>query len=143
MRSLLPSSRSAARAYASIMYAVAAFHMLLVFGAPWGEFTQGGSDVGALGIAGRVAAAVSMGIALLLASVVLAWHGQGLLRGLKPRWLRLLGPATVLYSILAVVLNLVTPSAHERAVWAPVAVAALLLVLRARPSSRDGAQPIQ
>ena len=64
----------AAILYISITVLVIFFQFGLVFGAPWGEFTQGGRFKGALPISGRVIAALSipllMFMALSIASVV-------------------------------------------------------------------------
>ena len=48
----------AAHAAAVLMLGIAAFQVALVFGAPWGAYTQGGQTEGALDTSGRVFAAV-------------------------------------------------------------------------------------
>lgn len=42
----------AARAAAVVMVSIAAFQIALVFGAPWGVYTQGGETEGALDTSG-------------------------------------------------------------------------------------------
>jgi hypothetical protein len=53
------ATRVAAWLAAAIFFIVAAFQAALVFGAPWGEYTQGGGTRGALASSGRLFAAVS------------------------------------------------------------------------------------
>jgi len=53
------ATRIAAWAAAAIFVVVSAFQAALVFGAPWGEYTQGGGTSGSLAGSGRVLAAVS------------------------------------------------------------------------------------
>ena len=62
----------AARAAAVVMVGIAAFQVALVFGAPWGAYTQGGGTEGALDTSGRVLAAVSCAILLAMAAAILA-----------------------------------------------------------------------
>ena len=62
----------AARAAAVVMVGIAAFQVALVFGAPWGAYTQGGGTEGALDTSGRVLAAVSCAILLVMAAAILA-----------------------------------------------------------------------
>lgn len=47
-------------------YLVCVFQLALVFGAPWGEYTQGGQTKGKLNRAGRIGAAVSIVILISL-----------------------------------------------------------------------------
>jgi hypothetical protein len=67
----------AARAAAVVMVAVAAFQVALVFGAPWGAYTQGGGTKGALDTSGRVVAAISCAILLVMAAAILAQVREG------------------------------------------------------------------
>ena len=62
----------AARAAALAMVGVAAFQLALVFGAPWGVYTQGGGTDGALDASGRGLAGVSCVILLVMAAAILA-----------------------------------------------------------------------
>jgi hypothetical protein len=62
----------AARAAAGVILGVAVFQVALVLGAPWGVYTQGGGTEGALDTAGRVLAAVSCAILLVMAAAILA-----------------------------------------------------------------------
>jgi hypothetical protein len=118
------ATRVAAWVAAALFFVVAAFQAALVFGAPWGEYTQGGGTSGALAASGRVLAAISNRD---------GWR--------HPREGRRRSAATtsrstrdgaawvaMLYAAVAVVLNIITRSMAERALWAPVSIVLLLLV---------------
>jgi hypothetical protein len=60
-------TRVAAWLAAAMFFVVAAFHAALVFGAPWGEYTQGGGTRGALTSSGRLIAAVSSVLSIVMA----------------------------------------------------------------------------
>ena len=67
----------AARTAAVVMVGIAAFQVALVVGAPWGAYTQGGETEGVLDTSGRVVAAVSCAILLVMASAILARVREG------------------------------------------------------------------
>jgi len=111
--------RIAAIAYAVVTVGIVAFQIALAAGVPWGSFAMGGAFPGQFPPALRVAAVVQ---ALLL----LAWAGVVLARAevALPRWTRTarwLIWVVVAFSVLSLVLNLITPSGGERMIWAPVA----------------------
>lgn len=115
--------RAAAFVYAVVAAGVVAFQLALALGAPWGAFAMGGAFPGALPTSLRIAALVQAVLIALTAAVVLARAGIVL-----PGWSRAsrwLAWAVVGIMAVSLVLNLITPSAGERAIWAPVA--ALLL----------------
>jgi hypothetical protein len=126
----------AARAAAVVLAGVAAFQVALVFGAPWGAYTQGGDTDGALDTSGRVLAAVSCVLLLLMAAAILARVGEGPLRDAPERLVTALAWFTTVYSALAVVLNLATESSSERAVFAPISILLFVLVVTTMVSSR-------
>ena len=74
----------AARAAAVVMLGIAAFQVALVFGTPWGEYTQGGQTEGALDASGRLFAVVSCAIVLVMAAAMLARVREGPLKGAPP-----------------------------------------------------------
>jgi hypothetical protein len=113
---------------AALLCAVAAFHAALVLGAPWGELTQGGSTTGALTTSGRLVAAISCALSIVMAGAIVGRVGRGPFRRWPARLRTALAWATTVYSLIAVVLNLITRSNAERAVWAPVSLALLGLV---------------
>jgi len=126
----------AARAAAVVMVSIAAFQLALVLGAPWGAYTQGGKTDGALDTSGRVVAAISCAILLVMAAAILARVGEGPLRNAPRRLVTGLAWFTTLYSALAILLNLGTQSSSERAVFAPTAILLFVLVLTTMIGSR-------
>lgn len=111
-------------------YLICLFQLALVFGAPWGEFTQGGGTKGKLGRAGRIGAAISIVVLLVMSQAILATQGTGLFIGLPGWLLESLKWATFVYSILGVVMNWASRSPKERMVWGPIAsVLAVLIAL--------------
>jgi len=126
----------AARAAAVVMVGIAAFQVALVLGAPWGAYTQGGDTEGELDTAGRVFAAVSCVILLVMAAAILARVREGPLKNAPGRLVTALAWFTAIYSALSVVLNLATQSASERAVFAPTAILLFVLVVGTMVGSR-------
>jgi hypothetical protein len=126
----------AARAAAVVMVGVAAFQVALVLGAPWGAYTQGGATEGALDTSGRVVAAVSCVILLVMAAAILARVHEGPLRSAPRKLVTALSWFATIYFALAVVLNLATESSSERAVFGPVAIVLFLLVVTTMVASR-------
>ena len=126
----------AARAAAVVMVGIAAFQVALVFGAPWGAYTQGGGTEGALDTSGRALAAVSCAILLVMAAAILARVREGPLKNAPERIVTALAWFTTIYSALAVVLNLATHSSSERAVFAPTTIILLALVVTTMVGSR-------
>lgn len=125
----------AARIYAFVSFGVIAFQIALALGAPWGAYAMGGAFPGQFPPELRVAAVVQAVILAGLALVVLARAGITL-----PKWSRTsrwLVWVVVVFSALSLVLNLITPSARERAIWAPVALIMLIssvIVAVSKPS---------
>jgi hypothetical protein len=116
--------RIAALFYAIISLAVIAFQIALAAGAPWGAFAMGGAFPGQFPPALRIAALIQAALLLAMAAVVLARAGV-----ILPGWSRVsrwLIWFVVAFAALSLVLNLITPSTGERAIWAPVAF--LLLI---------------
>lgn len=121
--------RFCARAAAAILIAIVVFQLALVAGAPWGAFTQGGQTAGTLPLTGRVAALVSAVILVVMALALLARADLGPWRNGRPRLMRVLAWLATAYAFLAVALNLATRSAHERAVFGPLSIVLLVLIL--------------
>jgi hypothetical protein len=115
--------RAAAWVYAIISAGVIAFQLTLAAGMPWGRFAMGGAFPGQFPPALRAAALVQGALIGVLAAVVLSRAGIGL-----PGWSRMsrwLVWVAVGLAAVSSVLNLITPSAGERAIWAPVALVML------------------
>ena len=116
--------RMAALLYAIISSGVAAFQIALAGGAPWGAFAMGGAFPGQFPPALRIAALIQAALLVGMAAVVLARADLILTRWSRvSRWLVWF---VVAFAALSLVLNLITPSAGERAIWAPTAL--LLLI---------------
>ena len=117
-------TRVAAIIYAVVMLGVVAFQIALVAGAPWGAYAMGGASPGQFPPAMRVSAIVQAGLLTGMAIVILARAGL-----ILPGWWRAshwLAWVVVALTALSLVLNLITPSGGERAIWAPTL--ALLLI---------------
>jgi hypothetical protein len=126
----------AARAAAAVMLGIAAFQVAIVFGAPWGAYTQGGQTEGTLDTTGRAFAAVSCGILLVMAAAILARVREGPLKSAPGTLVTALAWFTTIYSALSVVLNLGTHSSSERALFGPTAIVLFALVVTTMVGSR-------
>jgi len=116
--------RGAAILYTIISFLVIVFQIALAAGAPWGAYAMGGAFPGQFPPALRIAAIIQAAVLAGLAAVVLARAGLAL-----PTWSRAsrrLVWLVVAFAAVSLVLNLITPSAGERAIWAPTAL--LLLI---------------
>jgi hypothetical protein len=116
--------RTTALLYATVSAGVIAFQLALAAGAPWGEYAMGGAFPGQIPPALRIAALVQAALHVGLAAVVLVRAGL-----ILPAWSRV--SRWLIWMVVAVmavglVLNLITPSAGERAIWAPVVLILLI-----------------
>jgi hypothetical protein len=121
---------------AGLLCVIAAFHAALVLGAPWGELTQGGGTSGSLTTSGRIVAAVSCVLAMVMAGAIVGRVGQGPFRPLSSRVKTVLAWFTTVYAVVGVVLNLITRSTAERNLWAPVSILLLGLITFVMVTSR-------
>jgi hypothetical protein len=116
---------------AAILYAlITAFQLALAFGAPWGKAAFGGA-VAQPGIELRVSSVVAVAIWSAAALIVLKRVGFGNWAPLPKRALPGAVWVLVALSAVSVVMNAITPSALERAIWLPfclVLTAALVVV---------------
>ncbi|WP_439122890.1 hypothetical protein [Marivita sp.] len=104
-----------AHLYATATVAIAFFQIALIAGAPLGRYTQGGQHDGALPLSGRIIAAVSIPVVLFQGIAILSAAG---FPGLGwPAWT---GWAAFGVQVVSTVLNWITPSKPERALWGPV-----------------------
>jgi hypothetical protein len=83
-----------------------------------------------------VFAAVSCVILLVMAAAILARVREGPLKSAPGRLVTALAWFALIYSALAVVLNLATQSSSERAVFAPTAILLFVLVVTTMVGSR-------
>ena len=117
-------ARVAAIIYAIVTLGVVAFQIALAAGAPWGAYAMGGASPGQFPPALRIAAIIQALLVAGMAAVILARAGLVL-----PGWSQLshwLVWIVVALTAFSLVLNLITPSAGERAIWTPII--ALLLI---------------
>ena len=117
-------TKAAAMVYTFVTVGVIAFQIALAAGAPWGAYAMGGAFPGQFPPALRITALVQAALLAGMALVVLSRAGL-----ILPGWSRAARWViwfVVGFAVLSLVLNLITPSAQERAIWAPVAL--LLLV---------------
>lgn len=103
---------------------VAAFQLALAAGVPWGRASYGGAP-DRLPTRLRAASVVAFVIWVLVALVVLRRAGAPVWAPLPDPLLPGAGWVVVALLVPALVLNLITPSRIERAIWAPVSAAAL------------------
>lgn len=117
------TTRVAAVLFAVVTAGVVAFQLALALGAPWGAYAMGGRFSGAYPPTMRAAAVVQAALLVVVALVVLARGGVALRSWARfARWAMWV---VVALSVLALVLNLITPSGGERAIWAPVSAVLL------------------
>ncbi len=117
----------AARLFCALVLLVVVFQVALIAGAPWGHLTMGGAFPGRLPPRGRVGAGASALLLLLSGAVVAARAGLAL-----PSWRaasRKLVWAVVALMAVGAVLNAITPSHWERALWLPVVLVQLACVV--------------
>ncbi len=126
----------AAWLYTTVAAGLVLFQLALAAGAPWGEFAMGGAYPGQFPPTMRAAAVIQAALIVGMVTVVLARVGiffTGWLR--RARWLIWV---VVGYGVIGLILNLITPSTGERALWAPVALVMLVssvIVARATATS--------
>ena len=130
------AARIGATIAAVLFTLVALFQLAVVLGAPLGEYTQGGANKGTLPAQSRIFAGVSTALVLVMAAAILARTERGPLRLAPRRLITVLAWFTTAYAGVGVILNLLTPSAVERAVWAPITAvmyaACLVTMLKTR-----------
>ena len=130
-------TRAAALVYAAASAGVVAFQVALAAGAPWGAYAMGGAFPGQFSAALRIAALVQAALIVGMAAVVMSRAGL-LLAGWSHAARRLVW-VVVAFAGVSLTLNLITPSAGERAIWAPVALLLLAtsaVVAMGGPSER-------
>jgi hypothetical protein len=115
-------------AMAALVYLIATaivvgFQVLLILGAPWGEYAMGGSFPGRLPPGMRALAALQAVVLSLLALVVLSEAGLVApdLEAGHP-WLIWVAVAV---AAAGVVVNTASPSPRERRLWVPVSLVML------------------
>jgi hypothetical protein len=110
----------AAVVYAVLIGTLVIFQLALASGRPWGEYAMGGRFPGRYPPGMRVTAVFQAVILAAFGLIVLTRAGM-----VFPG--RFAGSTVMIwvvagYAVLAVILNLITPSKKERNLWAPVTV---------------------
>ena len=128
--------RVAALLYAVICAGVVAFQIAMAAGAPWGAYAMGSASPGQYPPALRIAALVQAALIVGMAAIVLS--RAGLILAGWSRVSRWLVWVVVVVTAVSLVLNLITPSAGERALWGPVLLILLAssVVVATKPSLR-------
>lgn len=113
----------AALAFASVVSGLIAFQIALAIGAPWGSYAMGGAFPGRFPPRMRLAALVQAAVLAVTVGIVLS-RARLVLPGWEVApWL--IWPV-VAVALVALALNAITPSAGERRIWVPVALAMLV-----------------
>lgn len=110
---------------AGLMVCVAAFQVLLAAGVPWGRAAYGGQSAD-LPPELRISSAVAAVLWLMFAAVILRRAGLVGWAPVPASWVRPLAWVVVALSAAATVLNAITPSPIERAIWLPAAAVMLV-----------------
>jgi hypothetical protein len=114
---------TAVKVFGGLTMLVVAFQIALAAGAPWGNLTMGGAYSGRLPPGMRVAAVVQALVLVVFALIIATRAGL-----IFARWRgasRKLAWVVVAYGIAGVVLNAITRSQWERALWLPVTLGLL------------------
>ena len=121
---------AAGRVSGALFVGAGAFQVALAAGMPWGHLAWGGGHPGVLPVGLRAASAAN---AVLLSGLGVAL--AGLVERPPVRGRLVAGGLAV--SGFSLVANLATPSSTERAIWAPFALAQLVLLGTARRAEAD------
>lgn len=102
------------------MAVVMAFQLLLALGAPWGEMAMGGRFPGRFPPFMRLVALVQILLLAFIAAIVLT--RAGIVYSNHAEFAESAIWGAVVFSLLAAILNVITPSKRERQLWAPVSL---------------------
>lgn len=115
---------------------VAGFQLALAIGAPWGRAAYGGQHPGVLPARLRVSSAVATFVWAAVALVVARRAGLPVWAPLPDAWLPVVVWVVVGLGLVAILLNAITRSRVERALWLPASVllvgSTLVVALTAR-----------
>lgn len=117
----------AAIGFAIVVAGVIVFQIALALGAPLGSYAMGGAFPGRFPPRLRVAALLQAALLAFTIAIVLSRAGLVLQAWSEAAGWLIWGVVGI--GLIAVLLNLITPSARERRIWVPVALAMLLLSL--------------
>lgn len=113
--------------FCSLISIVILFQFALALGAPWGDYAMGGKYPGKFPVSMRVVAVIQAFVLAFLGLIVLSrseiavnqWHDFSR----SAIWF-VFG-----FSVLSSIMNLITRSKRERAIWAPVAIVMVITSL--------------
>jgi hypothetical protein len=112
--------RVAAMVFAFVTAVVVLFQLALALGMPWGSYAMGGAFPGVFPPVMRIAALLQAAFLVVTALVVLSRSGLLLRRwSIASKWVVWI---VVALGAISMLLNSITPSSDERAIWLPVAV---------------------
>jgi len=114
----------AASLYTVITSVVIAFHIALLFGAPWGEFALAGKFPGRLPGRARIIVAFEIAVLVVMNMFVLI-HSRLVPNDLQEITNIAIWGVVAITSV-SVILNIITPSKPERMLWGPVTVMQLI-----------------
>ncbi|MED5016771.1 hypothetical protein P9847_05570 [Paenibacillus chibensis] len=103
------------------------FQIALALGAPWGHFAMGGKYPGKFPVSMRVLAVFQAFVLVFLGLIVLSRSELAL-----NQWYEFSHSAiwfVVAFSVLSSIMNLITRSTGERAIWAPVTIVMVITSL--------------
>ena len=96
------------------------FQLALALGAPWGEMAMGGKFPGRFPPSMRVAALIQIGLLVGMALIVLAHVGVAFSAFYEIS--KSLIWVVVVICAVSAIMNIITPSKKERALWAPITI---------------------
>lgn len=131
-----PLASTAALVAAVVLGGLVFFHLALALGVPWGEASYGGAEA----TLPKRLRATSFGAVVfwgLVILIVLRRGGHGVWSPLPVAWLPVVVWMLVGLMVVACVLNALTPSAIERAIWLPVSVSLLATVITVQVTADD------
>jgi hypothetical protein len=129
-------TRVAAIAALALFAVLVAFQLALALGAPWGRAAYGGAAVGVLPTHLRIASAVAVIVWAVIALAVARRGGLPVWSPLPVSWLPVVVWIVVGLLAIAVVMNAITPSALERAIWLPFTLVLLAATLTVAITAR-------
>ena len=133
-------AKISSRAAAALMVGVSLFELALLAGVPWGHAAFGGAEA-VLSPPLRVAAAISVLVWAAAALVVLRRAGHRTWAPLPSKALPVAVWVLAGYTALGILVNAISPSPIERAIWVPLtAVISALLFTVAIASRRKVAK---
>ncbi len=118
---------SAAFVYIFFNILIIIFHFALILGAPWGEFTMGGKDVGKLPKQKRVFAVLALPLLIFFLITIISLSGLSFIE-LKPISSKTIW-GVIFFNFLTAIGNIFTKSHKERKLWAPITLIMLVCAI--------------